>query len=888
MLILALPVSGCGSNEWDDGANTPMPKGLIEVIAPAGGLVTSVPDQALQPNQWSTAEGVEFKTGIAARRSGIVDYKPNTGYPTTVDPVIIKTLNFTGAIADDDTTTINADAGSGPLNGTNALLEDHILIISISGVWGISQANAPSITYNTQLDGSGTDITRVATFREGSTGPSFFYITRPPRYITSFTFSPLAGGGIVDDHSVSLNWVKNINTDDPIVDSTTTAPTTDVLAQITGLTFSVDRALLIASVFVVATPTRAVGASLTQGAGQTSLAYGIGPLTYDSDEFYDYVDYKGPLDAADGASPGQSFTWTPSAGNVTYIASAIILRPSNAAGSIIGNTSTEEVLNLFDYVVDDTTRHLVAITNEHVWRYSPDDDVFIPIDATDGVVNYTTGTVSLTDYNVIGAGGADFTATPIAEDDIIHLTAGADQRYRRVHTVSSGTALITEPSWLTKAGSTGLAYAIKRPLQQYTAGNKPWAIGYLGTLYVGSLDTVMTQWDGTALTMSASVAASGTLPKSAAAIIYANHLIMGYTNVGASDEPRTIRWASIGEPLEWNKPIASGGDSGSMGIDESQAPLVGFARLDEYCVIFMGDSIHLLSYVGGAFTFLRRQISRDIGALARDGITQLRDRVLFVGTDNFYSLSSAGLEVIGSEVFNEFYNNLDYDKAYLINAVADIERSEWIINYKTASSTGNYPDRRLIYNYRNNTWSADTANGTTASARVQVKNSTSGQLLSSITTPANEYPRPYDDVADLQTSTVVLFGAGDSNGESDKIQQIAKTAQYTSRLERAGLRLQTGQGKATENVQYLRRLYLGFNSKSTGNVRVAVGSRFNENEDYTIDTQQVYTIGTNRGYLPILSRGKEFLLRIETDAATGDGDYELERYRLEGEIGGER
>ncbi len=887
-----------------------MAKGIIEVVAPAGGLVTSLPDQALESRQWSKAEGIEFKTGIAARRTGRTNFHPDTGYPTPLVPAIFKSATFvTGEVSPatpgaTTTYTLNADAGSGPLEGSNQLMEDHILIAA-TGNRELLTAS-PSIIWNTELDGTGTNVTTTftnigtatcaadlaSTVRSDS---ALWYITRPPRYINTWTINWAYKMG------VTLLWIRNVNTDNPIGVSASApfglnyvnnanlaAPA--AIADITGITFSQDNVLVIGTTIAQGIPTASVASSLTSGAGQTTYTSpALGPLVVDSEEAqYVYCDAKGTFSAADGLSPGESFTWTPSAGTMVFAAIAVVLSPAQGTNSIIGNTSTEEVLNIFDFVVDDTTRHLIVVTNEHVWRYDPDDDIFIPIDTTNGVLNYTTGTVTLTDYTVTGAGGADWTAGGIAEDDIIHLTAGADQRYRRVYSKDSATTLTTEASWLDVAGTAGANYAIKRPLQNYLLANRPWALGYLGKLYIGSLDTVMVEWDGTALTMSASTAASGTLPKSADAIIYANHLMMGYTNVGASDEPRTIRWSSIGEPLEWNKPYASGGDSGSMGIDESQAPFIGFARLDEYCVVFMGDSIHFLSYVGGQFTFIRRQIARDIGALSREGIIQLRDRVLFVGNDNFYSLTTAGLEIIGNEVYNEFFDNLDTDKAYMINAVVDADRSEWIVSYKTASSPTNYPDRRLIYNYRNNTWSSDQANETTASAAVQVKSSASGELLSSITTPANEYPRPYDDVIDLQTSKAVLFGAGGSNGESDKIQQIAKTTQYTSILERSGLRLNTSEGKATENAQYIRKLYLGFNAASNGAIRVAVGSRFNENEDYTIDYQTVYTIGTNQGYLPVLARGKEFLIQLRTDASTGDTDFGLERYRLEGEIGGER
>lgn len=592
-------------------------------------------------------------------------------------------------------------------------------------------------------------------------------------------------------------------------------------------------------------------------------------------------------------APGQTIpanAWT-IAHHVRFAEGRVERWPGYTGFGIKQLPSAESVLKLYDFVVNVTTRFLVAITSKHIWVYSASEGQWTTIDVDNGVLAYATGTVTVSTTGVVGAGGADWIAGGIAVDDIITVTnlAVDDDRYRVVTAVTSATQLSTEPGW--SAADTGRAYVIRRPRYTYTLTERPWCVSYLGELFVGSLSAAeIVYWAGTAMQMSRLSSHAGyALPNGATklqardAFLFSDHLVLVHTDVGgAATEPRTLRWSEIGQPANFND-TAVGTEAGAMGIEDTQEFLVAGAKLGELGIIYATDSLHALSYIGYPFVYVRRQLTANFGLLCKEGLAVLTDRHLFVGSDDFYSLTEGGIESIGEPVRRAFFADLDRAFTHLITSTLNDANSEWIIAYKSVGGTTSFPDKLLIYNYRLNVWSTGAAPSWTALAHAKVNNVTSARIINQITSNVEDYVQVYDSALAGSLASYVVAGSGAAAAGS-KIVSLQGTSTLEATLERTGIRLTDD----TEQMQVLTWASLGFSGAgSSGIVRVTFGAAESEDEDYTWDTPTDYVIGSG-DVIPLALRGRLFAIRIQTLSLLGDATFALERYQLRGEVLNER
>lgn len=162
---------------------------------------------------------------------------------------------------------------------------------------------------------------------------------------------------------------------------------------------------------------------------------------------------------------------------------------------------------------------------------------------------------------------------------------------------------------------------------------------------------------------------------------------------GVSNDSMEVYWSAINNAEEWTvgtsqadfQQIADGG------------PITGLAG-GEYGLIFQGEHITLMEYVGTPLIFTFRKVERSVGCLAHGSITQAEGMTFFLSRKGFKAWSPAtGAIHIGENAVDEtFLAAYSESDIATIRAVSDPDRRLVIWSM---------PDALWIYNIETKSWS---------------------------------------------------------------------------------------------------------------------------------------------------------------------------------------
>jgi hypothetical protein len=186
-----------------------------------------------------------------------------------------------------------------------------------------------------------------------------------------------------------------------------------------------------------------------------------------------------------------------------------------------------------------------------------------------------------------------------------------------------------------------------------------------------------------------------------------------------------IRWAAIGNPFSdvsaivstvnanaWRDDIR--GQGGFLDIPTSEAIVaVGFVRDD--CVIYCERSTWQLRYTGRSIApFNIERVNSELGAESTFSAVQFDTSLVGMGDKGVVecdSFKSNRIDIKIPDLIFQFNNENNGPKR--VHGIRDFQQrlAYWTFPYKPNGST--YPDRRLVYNYENDSWAIFTDSLTT-------------------------------------------------------------------------------------------------------------------------------------------------------------------------------
>ena len=234
-----------------------------------------------------------------------------------------------------------------------------------------------------------------------------------------------------------------------------------------------------------------------------------------------------------------------------------------------------------------------------------------------------------------------------------------------------------------------------------TAADDYWEFTQFGSLLIGvNGHTDVPQ----AITVGAANFAllGGAPPKARHIASIRDFVVLGNLSATAT-EPQMVRWCAINNAASWTPDAATLADfQGLPGDGGHIQKIVG----GEFGSIFQERGIYRMTFVGSPLVFQFDKIQTNIGAFAAQSVVSYRNFSFFLSEDGFYMFDGSNVTPIGQgKVDRTFFNELDPNYVYRINAAIDPIRKIVAWAYPAPGNVGGNPNRILIYHWGSQRWS---------------------------------------------------------------------------------------------------------------------------------------------------------------------------------------
>jgi len=183
----------------------------------------------------------------------------------------------------------------------------------------------------------------------------------------------------------------------------------------------------------------------------------------------------------------------------------------------------------------------------------------------------------------------------------------------------------------------------------------------------------------------------------------------GPTLATSTQYPQRIRWAQIGSPLTteaWRDDIR--GRGGFLDIPTSQNIVsVGFVR--DNCVIYCERSTWQLRYTGRSIApFQIERVNSELGTESTFSSVQFDTSLMGIGDKGIVECDSYQSKRIDIKIPDLVYQFSNEEFAYTrVHGIRDFQQrlAYWTYPYAPGNEFSTiYPNRRLVYNYENDSW----------------------------------------------------------------------------------------------------------------------------------------------------------------------------------------
>lgn len=169
-------------------------------------------------------------------------------------------------------------------------------------------------------------------------------------------------------------------------------------------------------------------------------------------------------------------------------------------------------------------------------------------------------------------------------------------------------------------------------------------------------------------------------------------------NIGGGVYPNRVQWSDINDETDWVSGVTSQADFQDLPDGGEIRGITG----GEFGLVLTERNIHRMTYVGSPFFFQFDAISRGLGCLEGNSVTQYNGLTYFLSDDGFYVCNGQNVTPIGAEKVDRFFfDDCDINKLSSLSAAVDPVRALVIWCYKNVSGTTSL----IVYNWQIQRWS---------------------------------------------------------------------------------------------------------------------------------------------------------------------------------------
>jgi len=249
----------------------------------------------------------------------------------------------------------------------------------------------------------------------------------------------------------------------------------------------------------------------------------------------------------------------------------------------------------------------------------------------------------------------------------------------------------------------------------------------------------------------------GTDFKAEIVLVYNNYLFFMNVEESGTRYNQRIRWASQADPTDWTST-----DAGFIDLLETAGEIITAKVLQGALIVYKENSIVRGDWVGAVEQLINyRTTVVNEGALSLNSVIEIRGLHYIVGTSTIYTYDgSLAINEIGQPVKDFIYSvdrESDLSKRFNIFTAFAVERDEFLIFYPSTSE--DYPDTCLRYNFRYGSWAKRTLTDPMVSATPFTN--TSGNSWSDLTGQwTNQTYSWTSPLLNTYSNSILLCGSG--------------------------------------------------------------------------------------------------------------------------------
>ena len=218
-----------------------------------------------------------------------------------------------------------------------------------------------------------------------------------------------------------------------------------------------------------------------------------------------------------------------------------------------------------------------------------------------------------------------------------------------------------------------------------------------GAIYFWDRDTATE-----AVELSTLAGADSGVPVVAAQVLVSNErspMAFATNPIGSNTQDRLlIRWASSETLTTWIPDITN--SAGELRIQTGSRFMTAIETRAEV-LVFTDTSLSSLQFRGPPYFYGIETIAANTSIWGPSAAVSINDTTYWMGRDNFYSYRGA-VETIPCTVWDKVFLNIDFDNEF--NVVAGTNRQFGEVIWFYAGTGSQYPDKYVIYNFRENAW----------------------------------------------------------------------------------------------------------------------------------------------------------------------------------------
>jgi hypothetical protein len=237
--------------------------------------------------------------------------------------------------------------------------------------------------------------------------------------------------------------------------------------------------------------------------------------------------------------------------------------------------------------------------------------------------------------------------------------------------------------------------------------NTDWSLDNWGELLMSSPENGgIYYWGPASGYLNSSLVSTGPFYNTGMFVSIAQQMVIAYgstvtAGIGVYQDPLLVKWCDVGNFFQWTPAIAN--QAGSYRIPTGSKIISG-AATPQQNLIWTDQDCWAMTYIGSQFVFGFNKIGANCGIIAKHAKAQLSGITYWMGVNNFFALSGAGVQPMACPVWDAVFQDLDLTNAARCHAGSNSSFSEVFFYYPSKSGGLGYCDKYVKYNVSENTW----------------------------------------------------------------------------------------------------------------------------------------------------------------------------------------